>query len=613
MTEPDEGERRSAEKVQDALFRIAELAGAARDMKEFYAAIHAIVGELMFAGNFYIALYDPDRQRINFPYYVDEALVDIPDPDRWDEFGSGNAKGTTAYVLRTGEPQLIPYERNLELAEQGEIELLGAITTEASWLGVPLKAEGRTIGVLVVQSYTKDVQYTEDDKDLLAFVGQHVGAALSRARAIEETRQRNAELALINSVQDALAGELELQAIYDLVGDKLQEVFDAQVVAISILDASTGLISFPYVVERGGRSGDRRDAGDRLSQARHGDRRAADDQRGHGRRGRAIWEPARAQRGAGQVCDLRPTRRRREVHRSDFSPERRPRARVHGFRRAPAGHSGRQPQRRARERTARPRDAAARRRAGDRQQRRAGARGAPRPRRADRARRRPATGDVRGRHRLRRAARRGIRPDRLPLLLRARRAAPRAADCLRRGPYLQHHRVRRAAAPEHGRGRRAAGGRDAVAVVPRRPGPGRRPPDRRDQRPEHARGRPLRRRRRAPARHARGERRRRDPERAAVRRDRAPEAVLRVARRDQPDRRRGDGRRRAGDRLEPGSGGALRLLVRGGDRPHHRRPRAQRRAPRRGPRRHARGGREGPHRPGHAARAQGRLTSSTCR
>src|SRR6476619_4346714 len=131
MTEPDEGERRSAEKVQDALFRIAELAGAARHMNEFYAAIHAIVGELMFAGNFYIALYDPDRQRINFPYYVDEALVDIPDPDRWDEFGTGNAKGTTAYVLRTGEPQLIPYTRNLELAEQGEIELLGAITTEA--------------------------------------------------------------------------------------------------------------------------------------------------------------------------------------------------------------------------------------------------------------------------------------------------------------------------------------------------------------------------------------------------------------------------------------------------------------------------------------------------
>src|SRR5581483_6461453 len=108
-----------------------------------------------------------------------------------------------------------------------------------------------TVGVLAVQSYTKDVQYTEQDKELLAFVGQHIAVALSRARAIEETRQRNAELALINSVQAALAGELELQAIYDVVGDKIQEVFDAQVVDIGIYDEATNLIHFPYTIERG--------------------------------------------------------------------------------------------------------------------------------------------------------------------------------------------------------------------------------------------------------------------------------------------------------------------------------------------------------------------------
>ncbi len=107
------------------------------------------------------------------------------------------------------------------------------------------------LGVVTVQSYTSDVRYTEEDKDLLAFVGQHVGVALSRARAIEETRQRNAELALINSVQEALAGELELQAIYDVVGDKIQEVFDAQVVDIGMYEPSSGLISYPYTIERG--------------------------------------------------------------------------------------------------------------------------------------------------------------------------------------------------------------------------------------------------------------------------------------------------------------------------------------------------------------------------
>jgi PAS domain S-box-containing protein len=244
-------ERQRVEKVQSALYRIAELASAAQDMEEFYRAVHAVVGELMSAKNFYIALYDEDRQLISWPYYVDELDRDLPDPNDWDAFGEGHARGTTAYVLRTGEPQLLSYQRYTELLEQGEVEPLGVVTEDSSWLGVPLKSESRTVGVVAVQSYTNDVQYSEQDKELLAFVGQHVGAALSRARAIEETRQRNAELALINSVQTAIAGELDPQAIYDLVGDKIREVFDAQVVSIAIYEPGTGLVHTPYTIERG--------------------------------------------------------------------------------------------------------------------------------------------------------------------------------------------------------------------------------------------------------------------------------------------------------------------------------------------------------------------------
>ena len=41
-------------------------------MQEFYAAMHRIVGELMDASNFYIALYDEERGMLNWPFYVDE-------------------------------------------------------------------------------------------------------------------------------------------------------------------------------------------------------------------------------------------------------------------------------------------------------------------------------------------------------------------------------------------------------------------------------------------------------------------------------------------------------------------------------------------------------------
>ncbi|MEO8424263.1 MAG: GAF domain-containing protein [Actinomycetota bacterium] len=235
--------------VDAALYRIAQAASSVTDMREFYVAIHGIVGQLMDASNFYIALYDEARQMINFPYYVDEVDLDIPDPNVWESFGIGNARGATAYLLRLGQPALLGTAEHEALAATGELELVGEIGQD--WLGVPLKSEGHTLGVLVVQTYTPDKRLTRFDLDILTVVGEHVGLALERTRLLNETRQRSAELALVNDVQRGLAERLEMQTMYDLVGDRIQEIFDAQVVDIGILDADSGLIHFPYTIERG--------------------------------------------------------------------------------------------------------------------------------------------------------------------------------------------------------------------------------------------------------------------------------------------------------------------------------------------------------------------------
>ena len=55
-------ERIEHERTQVALHRIAEMAGAALDIQEFAAAVHTVIGELMNAENFFIALYDAERE-----------------------------------------------------------------------------------------------------------------------------------------------------------------------------------------------------------------------------------------------------------------------------------------------------------------------------------------------------------------------------------------------------------------------------------------------------------------------------------------------------------------------------------------------------------------------
>ena len=247
--EASETDRERAGKVQGALYRIAETASTAEDMQDFYARIHSIVRELMYADNLYIALHDDQRGMINFPYYVDTVDEDVPDPDVWEPFGIGNAAGMTAHLLRTERPLLADLTEQRRLTARGEVVLVGL--EAVSWLGVPLQSEGQTLGALVVQSYREDRAHTEADEELLEFVGRHIASALERTRLIDETRQRNAELALINDVQRGLAMNLDMQAMYDLVGDRLQEIFDAQVVDIGVLDEGAGLIRFPYSIERG--------------------------------------------------------------------------------------------------------------------------------------------------------------------------------------------------------------------------------------------------------------------------------------------------------------------------------------------------------------------------
>jgi len=168
-----------AEKVYAASYKISESASTAENLSELYQLIHAIVGELIPANNFYISLYDKTADLITFPYYVDE--VDLPpEPAK-------PGKGLTEYVLRTGKPLLAPQKVFEELEAAGEVESIGAPSVD--WLGVPLKTEEETIGVLVVQSYTEGIHFGEEDLTILGFVSTQVAMAIARKQAEDKLRQ----------------------------------------------------------------------------------------------------------------------------------------------------------------------------------------------------------------------------------------------------------------------------------------------------------------------------------------------------------------------------------------------------------------------------------------
>lgn len=174
--------RSQAQKVRIATLRISEAAHSAQDLDALYRGIHEIITTLMPAQNFYIALYDQQMDLISFPYEADEYDEKFP-PHK-------PGRGLTEYVLRTGEPLLATPEVFDELVRSGQVDSVGVPSID--WLGVPLKTQERTIGVLAIQSYTESIRFSNDDMQMLIFISTQIAMAIER-RLVEEDLRASEE------------------------------------------------------------------------------------------------------------------------------------------------------------------------------------------------------------------------------------------------------------------------------------------------------------------------------------------------------------------------------------------------------------------------------------
>ena len=219
------------------------------EMHAMYELIGDRLQEIFDAQVVDIGVLDRESGKLRFPYSIERG---IRYPEEEVDVG-----GLGGYVMRTREPLLIneqATERSIELV--GGAPLMGSGEPAKSVLFVPLIVGGEATGRISLQNLDHENAFSEADVRLLTTLAGSLSVALENARLFEETRQRNAELALINDVQRGLAENLEMQAMYDLVGDRLHEIFDAQSIDIGVLDREARVIHYPYTLERGVRLAD---------------------------------------------------------------------------------------------------------------------------------------------------------------------------------------------------------------------------------------------------------------------------------------------------------------------------------------------------------------------
>jgi diguanylate cyclase (GGDEF)-like protein len=164
-------------KIQDTLFEIAELIFETSNMLEFYQRLHKCIAKLMFASNFFVGLVIDDGQAITLPYAVDE--VDEVPPN--EVIPLDNEKPSiTGYVLNTNKPLLASKQKIQSMINANHLYVKGSLPN--AWLGVPF-GKPPLRGVVVVQSYTENIGFTQKDEQLLCFVARHIRNAIERMQA----------------------------------------------------------------------------------------------------------------------------------------------------------------------------------------------------------------------------------------------------------------------------------------------------------------------------------------------------------------------------------------------------------------------------------------------
>ncbi|MDY6878085.1 MAG: GAF domain-containing protein [Chloroflexota bacterium] len=202
------------------------------DLLELLGVIHAQVARLMPSDNFYIALCDLEHKFIDFAFVIENgARIFRP--------GRPFSNGLAEYVIRHHAPLLI--QSNVaEMAHRLGVE---SIEREAqSWLGVPMIAENRVLGVIGIQSYEQANVYDERQMEILSNIAAQAAMAVRSAQLYGQARQRAAELAMLNTISAAVSSTLDLDRVLELIVSSMMSLMGSQKSAIFLLDETQGVL-----------------------------------------------------------------------------------------------------------------------------------------------------------------------------------------------------------------------------------------------------------------------------------------------------------------------------------------------------------------------------------
>jgi diguanylate cyclase (GGDEF)-like protein len=236
-------ERVKAEKLQKALFEIADLSASNVLQQDFYLRLHTIMSQLIPADNCFISLIN-DNNMLSFPFYVSQMITEYPASRPMQD-------GLTEYILEHKLPRLLSSKDIADMVANGEIYAkspeLNKTDRMHQWIGIPLIINGDVAGALTIYSLGDAHIYQLKDLELLTFVSQHMANAIERKLAAESLKNSHEQL------EDKVVKRT--RALAELNSNLQQEINQRRKIEDQLLhdaqhDGLTGLPNRSYLMER---------------------------------------------------------------------------------------------------------------------------------------------------------------------------------------------------------------------------------------------------------------------------------------------------------------------------------------------------------------------------
>ncbi len=208
--------------------------------------------EVLRVGNILIAWYDLQERSYEYLYAIEHGRR-LRDLER--RTARMKPGGLAERMIETR--RAVVENTRAEMLASGRVAVDGT-DQPLSVASVPLIAGDRVLGAVHLENHEREYGFGESELRVLQTVAASLGLALQNARLFDETQRllketeaRNAELAVINSIQQGITGSLDFQGIVDLVGDKLREVFQTGDLGIIWIDHEARIARRLYAYEHG--------------------------------------------------------------------------------------------------------------------------------------------------------------------------------------------------------------------------------------------------------------------------------------------------------------------------------------------------------------------------